>query len=527
MKKTPLGLRAILPLIALLGAPLLGCTGTNDDIPTLPPAPAPEHASVPVQFTVTAPASTPCDATVVIVGNDEALGNWTMPGLTLTQDADGVFRGTATLPTRKTITYNIVLANTGGLEVDAFNRSVDSHTFTVEDVERIAVSPVVRGWSSVGDTTKAPVRVVVETPATTPAGAEVWLSGNQPELGNWNGAGIKLAQSGSSGRYFGCIPFRSGATLEFKATRGSWDSVEKDAQGGEIENRRHTVTGPARLLAQVGNWRDLVPEPPRPDTITGTVAYHDVSGASVGLKDRRLIVWLPPGYDTATTRRYPVLYMHDGQSIMNTKTAAFGVEWQVDETAQSLIQSGQMEPIIIVGVYNTDDRIPEYTPIATAQYGGGKANDYGRLLVEVVKPLIDTTYRTKPQAEFTGVAGSSLGGLVSMYFGVTRSDTFSRLGVISPSVWWAERDIVTRVQNMTSKPPMRIWVDIGTTEDNSVEDSQKTVDDTRALRDALIGEGWVLDTDLKYLEVPGGRHNELAWAARMDQILKFLYPPVQ
>ncbi len=113
-----------------------------------------------------------------------------------------------------------------------------------------------------------------------------------------------------------------------------------------------------------------------------------------------------------------------------------------------------------------------------------------------------------------------------MYFGITHSNTFTRLGVISPSVWWANRDIVTRVEGLSAKPPLRIWVDIGTNEDGSVSESEQTVNDTRALRDALVAEGWVLDTDLKYLEVQGGRHNELSWAARMDQILKYLYPPV-
>jgi predicted alpha/beta superfamily hydrolase len=526
MKKTLPFFRFIFCLAVVLGAPLLGCSGTSTDIPTLPEPPAPAHESVSVEFDVAVPAATPCDANVVIVGNDEALGSFQQPGLALTRDADGHFRGTATLPTRKTINYSILLANTGGTELDAFNRAVDSRTFTVPDVESLNVSAAVSRWTLVGDTSKFPVHFVVQAPPSTPAGAEIWLSGNQAELGNWNGAGIKLAKNAGDNRYFTCIPFGTGTNLEFKATRGSWDSVEKDAQGGEIENRRHDVTAPARLVAQVGSWRDLVPEEPLPDTITGTVRYHDVPGASVGLRDRQLIVWLPPGYETQTARTYPVLYMHDGQSIMNTRTAAFGVEWGVDETAQRLITAGEMEPIIIVGVYNTSDRIPEYTQVSTTQYGGGKANDYGRLLVEVVKPLIDSTYRTKPEAQYTGVAGSSLGGLVSMYFGLTRSNTFTRLGVISPSVWWAERDIVSRVDSLTSKAPTRIWVDIGTNEDGSVSESQKTVDDTRALRDALIAKGWVLDTDLKYLEVPGGRHNELAWAARMDQILKYLYPPV-
>ncbi|WP_422723962.1 alpha/beta hydrolase-fold protein [Hyalangium rubrum] len=526
MTRTLPGIRVILSLVALLGAPLLGCSDSEDEIPTLPPPPAPTFESVAVEFDVTTPAATPCDATVAIIGNDEALGNWKLPGLTLTRDADGHFRGSAVLPVRKTISYNILLSSSGAQEVDTIGRILDVRSFTVADREGIEVKPTVTRWSLAGNAARPPVHFSVEVPANTPANAEIWLSGNQPALGEWNGAGVKLEKGSSGSRYFTCIPFATGTNLEFKVTRGSWDSVEKDAQGGEIDNHLHAVSAPARISVQVGSWRDLGPVEEQPDTLTGNIQYHDVDGASVGLRNRQLIVWLPPGYDTQTTRRYSVLYMHDGQNLMNARTAFGNVEWGVDETAQRLVEAGQVEPMIIVGVYNTQDRIAEYTQVPTTQYpDAGRADAYGRLLVEVVKPLIDSTYRTMPEAEHTGVAGSSLGGLVSMYFGLTHSSTFTRLGVVSPSVWWANRDIVTRVESLSGKLPLRIWADIGTNEDTSVGDSQIAVNDTRLLRDALIAEGWALDSDLKYLEVEGGRHNEAAWAARAEQILRYLYPP--
>jgi len=499
--------------MALLGVSLVGCE--SEDV-----APPPASGSVVVKFDVAVPAATPCGATVEVVGNDPALGNGKSPGLALTRDVDGHFRGSATFPVRKVLTYNFVLTNPSAQEPIAF------HSYTVEDRRDIERQWTVSKWSVAADPSQTPISFVVDVPASTPAEAEVWLSGNQPELGNWNGAGVKLAKSLSGeSRYGTCLAFATGTNLEFKVTRGSWDSVEKDPRGREVDNHLHAVTAPAKVELQVGSWRDLGPVEPEPDTLTGNIKYHDVDGSSVGLKNRKLIVWLPPNYDAQTSTRYPVLYMHDGQNLMNAKTAAFGVEWGVDETAQRLTEAGQMESIIIVGVYNTDDRIPEYTQVPTAQYGGGKADDYGRLLVEVVKPLIDATYRTKPDAQYTGVAGSSLGGLVSMYFGITRSSTFTRLGVVSPSVWWADRDIVTRVNNLSAKLPLRIWVDIGTNEDGSTTESQETVADTRLLRDALTAKGWVLNTDLQYLEAEGARHNEAAWAARTDQILKFLYPP--
>jgi predicted alpha/beta superfamily hydrolase len=514
MKRILPGFRVALSLIALLGVSLVGCD--SEDV-----APPQAGGSALVKFDVDVPASTPCGAKVEVVGNDPALGGGKSPGLELTRDVDGHFRGAATFPMGKVLSYNFVLTNPSAQEPIAF------HSYTVENRQNIVRQWTVSKWSVAADPSQTPILFVVDVPANTPANAEVWISGNQAELGNWNGSGAKLTQSLSGERRYGtCLAFATGTNLEFKATRGSWESVEKDPQGGEINNRLHRVTAPAKVAFQVGHWRDLVPEPPRPDTLTGNIKYHDVNGSSLGLKNRQLIVWLPPNYDTQTSARYPVLYMHDGQNLMNVRTSAFGAEWGVDETAQRLTEAGQMEPIIIVGVYNTDDRIPEYTQVPHAQYGGGKADDYGRLLVEVVKPLIDSTYRTKPEAQYTGVAGSSLGGLVSMYFGITHPEIFTRVGVISPSVWWAGRDIVTRVNNLPEKKPLRIWVDIGTHEDRSDAENQETVDDTRLLRDALTTKGWALDTDLKYLEVEGGRHDENAWKARMDQILMYLYPPV-
>lgn len=136
--------------------------------------------------------------------------------------------------------------------------------------------------------------------------------------------------------------------------------------------------------------------------------------------------------------------------------------------------------------------------------------------------MIDRTFRTKPNPEDTGLAGSSLGGLVTMYLGLKYPNVFRRLGVVSPSVFWGDKDIVTRVKALKKKQPLKIWVDIGTEESKG---SQETVDDARLLRDALVADGWVEGKDLKYVEVPGAIHTETAWADRVDQILKYLYPP--
>jgi len=245
--------------------------------------------------------------------------------------------------------------------------------------------------------------------------------------------------------------------------------------------------------------------------------------ASRFLPDKRdLIVYLPPGYDAAAERRYPVLYLHDGQNLFDAATAFVpGQDWQVNATAGALIKSGDIEPLIVVGIYNTGEhRIHEYTPTRDRrQRAGGDAALYGQMLTDEVKPFIDRQYRTLPGAADTGLGGSSLGGLVTLYLGLLYPQTFGRLAVLSPSVWWDGRVILRIVRMTQPKPPLRIWLDIGT------DEGKKSVLDARALRNELVRAGWVIGDDLHYFEMPDAGHNEAAWASRVGPFLKYLFPP--
>ncbi|MBI4750892.1 MAG: alpha/beta hydrolase [Acidobacteria bacterium] len=260
---------------------------------------------------------------------------------------------------------------------------------------------------------------------------------------------------------------------------------------------------------------------PQRHTLTGDIRVHPQVQSSFLSQNRDILVYLPPNYEKHTTKRYPVLYMHDGQNLFDGATSFIpGAEWRVDETAQALITAGQIRPVIIVAIYNTRDRIAEYTPTPDPEYpNGGKADLYARMLVEEVKPFIDRTYRTKPDACNTALAGSSLGGLVSLHISLKYPGTFGRVAVISPSVWWDNRVIVNEVSALPARLPFRIWLDIGT------QESTSSIPNVRLLRDTLIGKGWMLNQDLKYLEAEGARHNESAWALRVEPILKFLFGP--
>ena len=243
--------------------------------------------------------------------------------------------------------------------------------------------------------------------------------------------------------------------------------------------------------------------------------------------DRDLVIYLPPGYDANPKFRYSVLYFHDGQNLFDGATSFIpGKEWQLDETAQRLLAEARIEPLIIVGVNNTGkDRIDEYTPVRDDKRKiGGKADLYGRMLVEELKPFIDANYRTIRDAAHTGLGGSSLGGLVSLYLGLKYPKVFGRVAAVSPSVWFADKHIVAYVNVLPTKPKVRIWMDMGTKEGGNAEDAQRAVSDARLLKDTLVRKGWKPGRDLQYFEAEGAEHNESAWAERVERILTFLFP---
>jgi predicted alpha/beta superfamily hydrolase len=286
----------------------------------------------------------------------------------------------------------------------------------------------------------------------------------------------------------------------------------------EGKNRLLFLTGAAQVVARRYNEPAPTIQPVR----TGTIRAHP-GFESKFLAPRDVFVYLPHGYDKEASRRYPVLYMNDGQNIFDAASA--GMEWQMDETAEKLIGSGQIEPVIIVGVSNTAAREDEYTPTymewnrgdGVILKGGGKADLYGRLLIEELKPFIDRTYRTRPEPRHTGLGGASHGGLVSLHLGLKHPDVFGNLLVVSPSVPRDDYAILKTVAALSAKTAQRIWVDMGTREGDEM------LTGARRLRDALLAKGWKTGADLHYLEQERAGHDEIAWSARVEGMLRFLY----
>ena len=260
------------------------------------------------------------------------------------------------------------------------------------------------------------------------------------------------------------------------------------------------------------------PPAPAPTRLTGTVLALEPLPAGHP-KARPVWVWLPPGYAQDTARRYPVLYLHDGQNMFDARAA--GSEWGVDETAQQLVAAGAIAPFIAVAVPSFSgggrDRVHEFTPTEGGR-GGGGLPAYGAWLLDALKPEIDRRFRTRPEPANTAVGGSSLGGLASLWMALNRGDRVGAALVVSPSLWW-DGFWPRRAAASASAGPgaPRLWLDMGAHEGEGV------FAESRALRDALAASGW-RGTKIAYFEDPEGRHDELSWAGRVEGMLKFLYP---
>lgn len=221
---------------------------------------------------------------------------------------------------------------------------------------------------------------------------------------------------------------------------------------------------------------------------------------------RDLLIYLPPGYETSAAR-YPVLYMQDGQNLFDPATAFGGQDWQVRAAMDALSAEGR--PAIVVGLpHMGPDRIREYNPIARR---GGRGDLYLAFLVETVKPLIDAAYRTRPERAATGILGSSMGGLISLYAYFRHPAVFGLAGALSPAFWYGGAPLYDFVRE-APHPPGRLYLDHGSGERTNARRMVKL------LRQLGYQEGH----DLMYVEEEGGEHNEAAWARRLPAALRFL-----
>jgi predicted alpha/beta superfamily hydrolase len=230
---------------------------------------------------------------------------------------------------------------------------------------------------------------------------------------------------------------------------------------------------------------------------------------------RELLVSLPTHYSSQNCR-YPVIYMHDGQNLFDP-AMSFSGSWNVD-VAMAELSLGGLEAII-VGIPNMGhERIAEYSPFEQTQFGEGRGDLYLDFLINTVKPLIDERYLTLPDREHTGIAGSSLGGLISLYAFFRHPRVFGFAGVLSPSLWLGNGAIFSFIEQAPFSPG-KLYLDVGDRE------GARHVANALEMRDLLEAKGYRLGRDLLWVEEEMGHHHETAWARRFQAALPFLVPP--
>jgi len=280
-----------------------------------------------------------------------------------------------------------------------------------------------------------------------------------------------------------------------------------------IQTQNSKPTATAQVVPDGGRIRSVVGD------LRLILNFH----STILNNDRTIRIWFPPGYAASPNARYPVLYMNDGQNLFDGMTSYLpNEEWRCDETAFALIQSKLISPIIIVGIDNAGaDRGNEYLPTYSSKYHfGGKANLYAQFVTKELKPYIDSHFHTRPDRANTAMGGSSFGGIISLYIGLNDSSLFSKILIISPSVWWDNKVIINRVADLPKKLPLKIWLDIGTNEETNDPSPRNYADQ---LAKAFENKGWVQGKDLAYFVDYGAQHNEFAWSRRFGMMLLYMY----
>jgi predicted alpha/beta superfamily hydrolase len=260
-------------------------------------------------------------------------------------------------------------------------------------------------------------------------------------------------------------------------------------------------------------WHPYPGDAPGNHTVVGSVrVLHEVESPALGNR-RDVFIYLPPSYHESE-RRYPVVYMHDGQNLFDQATS-FGAEWEVDQTLEAASADGL--ECIVVGISNAgDDRANEYSPWRDSRHEvGGRGDAYVDWIVSGVKPLVDADFRTRPERLSTGIAGSSLGGLISLYGFFRRPECFGFVGAMSPAFWFGDRLIYPFVEQVPRNPG-RIYLDAGTRE------GQEVLGDVRQMKALLRTRGYEPGRSLLTVVEPGGRHDEESWGRRLRRSMHFL-----
>jgi predicted alpha/beta superfamily hydrolase len=346
-----------------------------------------------------------------------------------------------------------------------------------------------------------------EIPTATLPDAHLFLAG---DFNNWNpnDKASELVQS-NSGSYF-LLKVLPKGVYNFKVTKGGWQMVECNGFGKAIENRSVTVLHDTTITIDIKGWQDSFKPAEKKHTASPHVhVISDKFEIPQLSRQRRVWIYLPADYELSS-KKYPVIYMHDGQNLFDEFTSGYG-EWGIDEILDKLPAK---EQCIVVGIdHGGEYRITEYDPY-DSKYGKGRGDDYVDFLAKTLKPYIDQHYHTKPNARNTTIAGSSMGGLISMFAILKYPDVFGNAGIFSPAFWIAP-DLYKYAQQQGLKKGQRIYFVCGDAESESmVADMHKIV--------SLAREKGISGKNSPEVIVKGAKHNEKQWNGDFTEFYQWL-----
>lgn len=375
-----------------------------------------------------------------------------------------------------------------------------------------------------GPATAQVVLKITRVPASTPPADTVFVAGS---FNGWNSHNSRFAlHKNHDGSYQIGLPL-SPEVAEYKFTRGSWSTAEINAGNQPIANRKADLSTAREITHQVAAWNDQSGTASAPKKHTASPQVHVLAQAfampQLG-RTRRVLVYLPADYATQPKRRYPVLYLHDGQNVFDEATS-FSGEWGIDETLDQLRQAGQdATGSIVVAVDNGNEfRFDEYIPWRSAglkdqPHQGGQGGAYVDFMALTLKPYVDAHYRTRPGAAHTGIAGSSLGGLISVYAALKYPRVFGEVGAFSPAFWVCNDSLKAYAQAHPAARTARFYFVCGPKE------SETMLPLMAQWRDELRAEG-VPAANLSFRAPADGEHKEWFWRREFAAAYRFLVRP--
>jgi len=350
--------------------------------------------------------------------------------------------------------------------------------------------------------------VITSVPESTPEEASLYLAGS---INDWDPGNEAWTFSIQGDDFVLELPQGTQDVFEGKISRGSWATVEGNASGGYLPNRTFDFTNTDLIEIEILSWEDLDNEAEWPDNLYLVDEAFFMPELN---RERRIRILLPSDYFDSQNY-YPTLYMHDGQNLF-VGSESFAGEWEVDEAMLQFESEGYGGAIIVALDNGQQYRIDEYTPWAHPEYGGGEGAEYVDFIVSTLKPFIDENYRSLPEREFTGIMGSSLGGLISHYAGIKYQSIFSKVGIFSPSYWFTN-DIYEYTELIGKEENMKFYMLAGGNESEGLEAQIENM--IAVLEDG----GFNPETEINYQFDPDGQHSEWFWAEYFPEAFEWLF----